>query len=300
MREALIFNFCLALCIGILFAGCDQTFQPLKQNDAYHFSIYGYLNASADTQWIRVGTIRQNINEAPDPKAIQVTLEDLNSGKAVTMNDSLFEAKEFLNYWTTMEIKNERTYRITAEGTNGEASRVSVTTPKKLSSIYITINDGGYGSSAGANIYIDDAIEHIADVQSVWYVLLKSGTENHRRIFRFPIRNTLERTSAFFGGYYAFANWDRELAHIEQSIAGTEIVGTSKQFFIAAGGPEWIEGLSSVDDLEYFLDGEASNVENGLGYAVGIDGQWFKQKYCLTDDKSGYAPCTPDEGPFWY
>ncbi len=297
MREALVFNFCLALCIGILFAGCDQTFQPLKQNDVYHFSIFGYLNASADTQWVRVGTVRQNIDTPPDPTGIQVTLEDLQSGETVVMNDSLFASKGFLNYWTTMDIEHEQTYRITAEGTNGKASRVTVSTPEKLPSIYMTLNDS---PPLGANIYIDDSIEHIADLQSVWYVMLKSPTENFRRVFRFPLRDSIEYTFSYFGSYYAFANWEVEREQIEKRIAGSEIVGIYRQVFIAAGGPEWIEGLSSIDDLEYFLDGEASNVENGLGYAVGIDGQWFQQTNCLTPDESGFVPCTPEDGPFWY
>ncbi len=160
-------NFCLFLCIVILSAGCDSSFQPLKENNLYNFNISGYLDASADTQWVRVGTVRPAINEPPDPTGIRVTLEDLQRGKTVVMNDSLFAAKGFLNYWTEMNIENEQTYRITAEGSDGKTSRVTVTTPKELPSIYITTNSGSYGSPAGANIYIDDNIEYIADIHVV-------------------------------------------------------------------------------------------------------------------------------------
>ncbi len=134
----------------------------------------------------------------------------------------------------------------------------------------------------------------------MWYVIVDPGIENRRRIYRFPIRNTLENTFSFFGAYYAFANWEEERKQIEQSSGSAEISVVSRQFFVAAGGPEWNENFSSIDDLEYFLDGEASNVENGLGYVVGIDAQWFRQVTCQTPDKSGFAPCTPDDGPYWY
>jgi hypothetical protein len=295
-RKAFISSFCLSLCISILLTGCDQTFEPLRENDQYYFSIFSYLDASADTQWVRVGTVRQDIDGHPDPKGIRVTLEDLQSGKTVVMNDSLFASKGFLNYWTTMDIENEQTYRITAEHTDGKASRVTVTTPKELLPPFIV----NVRNPDGANIYIDDAVEHIADLQSVWYVTLNPENENRRRIYRFPIRNTLKPTFSFFGAYFAFANWEKELDQIEQSIGGAEMLVASRQFFVGAGGPEWDDSLSKVDDLEYFLDGTASNVENGLGYVVGISSGWFPQATCLTPDRSGFAPCTPDDGPYWY
>lgn len=288
--------FCFLLCSLVLWAGCEQDFQPFQENDQYYFSIYGYLDASADTQWIRVGTVRQDINEPPNQEGIQVQLEDLQNGETVVMNDSLFTSTNVLNYWTTMEIKSEQTYRITAERADGKTSRVTVTTPEALPPIFITINDQ---TPVGANIYVDDSVEHIADVQSVWFVVLNPGTENRRRTYRFPIRSTLKHTFSFFGAYFAFANWEKELEQIEQSIGGSEMSIVSRQFFVAAGGPEWDDNLSSIDDLEYFLDGTASNVENGLGFVVGVNANWFQQVPCLTPDRSGFLPCTPEDGSYW-
>lgn len=174
--------FLLTYCLLVL-PSCNDSFQPFQENDVYYFSIFGYLDAAADTQWVRVGTVRQHINEPPDPKGIRVTLEVLESGETVVMNDSLFASKGFLNYWTTMNIENEQTYRITAEHSDGKTSRVTVTTPKEIPSTYITNSQ----NPDGANIYIDikDEFEHIADVQSVWYVILNPETENRRRIYRF-------------------------------------------------------------------------------------------------------------------
>lgn len=281
-------------CIPFL-TDCNQTFEPIQENDRYHFSIYGTLDAAADTQWIRVGTVRQNIDEAPDPTGIKVTLEHIQSGQTFLMNDSLFTSKNVLNYWTTTDIENEQTYRITVEQADGKASSVTVTTPKQLPSPYIIFTQ----DPNGVNIYVDDIVEHLADLQSVWYITLNPETEPRKRIYRFPIRNTLRNTYSFYGAYSAFSNWEEQLGQIEQSIGQADYSIERALVFIAAGGPEWDESFTSIDDLEYFLDGTASNVENGLGYVVGIDGRWFRQTTCLTADSSAYAPCTPQDGPFW-
>ncbi|WP_340107029.1 hypothetical protein [Rhodohalobacter sp. 8-1] len=277
-----------------LIVSCDQTFEPLQKNDKYHFSIYGYLDAAADTQWVRVGTIRQSVDEPPDPNGIQVTLEDLQSSETVVMNDSVFTSKNVLNYWTTMDIEYEQTYRITAKGADGKASRVTVTTPNGLPPLYIITQP----TPPKAALYFPDVVKHIADIQSVWYTILKSGTEIRRRIYRFPIRNTLRNTYSSLGTFVAVADWDEQREQIESSIGGADISVVTRQFFVAVGGPEWDDSLSSIDDLEYFLDGTASNVENGLGYVVGISSGWYPQVTCLTPDRSNYAPCEPRE-PFW-
>jgi len=292
------FKYCLLLtaCCMLVLSSCNESFQPLQENNQFNFNISGFLDASADTQWVRVGTIRQTINESPDPTGIRVTLEHIQGDQTVVMNDSVFTSRNVLNYWTTMPIENEQTYRITAEGADGKTTQVTVTTPKKVPPPFI-VNSG---PPAGAYIIIDDAIEKVADVQSVWYVILNPGTENRRRIYRFPIRNTLRHTTAFFGGYSAFANWEEEQKQIEQSIGNAEIEIASLQFFVAAGGPEWDDDISSIDDITYFLDETASNVENGLGYVVGIDGKWYRQAECLAPDRSRREPCPPDDGPFWY
>lgn len=82
----------------MLFVGCNQTFEPLQENDKYYFSIYGYLDAATDTQWVRVGPAREGINQQPDPTGIKVTLEHIQSGETVIMKDSLFASQGFLNY----------------------------------------------------------------------------------------------------------------------------------------------------------------------------------------------------------
>lgn len=289
----------LTVCYVLTLSGCDESFQPLQENDTFFFSIHGFLDVSADTQWVRIGTIRQTIDEPPpDPEGIQVTLKDLESGETVIMNDSLFTTRNVLNYWTTMEIKHEQTYEITAQHADGNTSRVTMTTPAELPSIYI-IPQCGVGVGPGTRVFIDDAVKHIADLQSVWYVILNPGTENRRKIYRFPLRNDLIHTPSFGSSYTARVYWENEFAQIEHGIgAGTVISVVARQLFVAGGGPEWDNNISSIVDLEYFLAGNASNVENGLGYVVGVSSNWCRQYSCFDFDGSISGLCEPEE-PFW-
>ncbi len=295
------FNYWLLLTAITLLtlSGCDETFQPFQENDSYIFSIQGYLDAVADTQWVRVGTVRQLIDEPTDPEGITVTLKDLESGESVVMNDTLVTSLNTLSYWTTMDVKHEQTYEITAERADGYKSRVTLTTPPELPPVYI-IFQGGIGVTPGVSIFIHDSIEHIADLQSVWYVILNPGTENRKRIFTFPLRNRLEPSRSFGGTYTTVNDWEREMAQIQQEVgAGTEVLVVKKQIFAASGGPEWKDDIASIDDLEYFLLDNASNVENGLGYVVGVSAKWFNQDTCYGPDGSNSGPCVQEE-PYWY
>lgn len=281
----------LFFSLFLLFFSCDQTFEPLQENDEYYFSMYGYLDASADTQWVRVGIPRESINELPDPFMIKVTLENVETGQSVIMHDSLFASETLLNYWTTMPIENEETYRIKAEREDGKSSQVSVTIPQEfLTPLVIREDLGGY------SIYIDDSVEHIADIQTKWYVILNPDSEKLERTYTFSYRNSVEHTTAFGGSYFALAKGESRYIWESTGRADRDVV--HRQFFVAVAGPEWDESISDLNDLEYFLDGAASNVENGLGYVVGITSKWVPYETCLTPDESTYAPC-PEEDPFW-
>lgn len=140
---------------------------------------------------------------------------------------------------------------------DGKSSWVTVTTPQEMPAPYMTSN----GRPPGYNVYINDSVEYIAFVQSVWYVTLNPETDPEKRIYRFAVRHTLKFTGAFGEAYFAFANNSAEENSIEQRIGSSEYFIEKKQFFIAAAGPEWNEEISDIADTEYFLNEAASNVE---------------------------------------
>lgn len=169
-----------------------------------------------------------------------------------------------------------------------------VTIPEELPTPLVWIND----NPPGYMIYIDDSVEHIADLQTKWYVLLSPQTERLKRVYTFNYRNKLKYTGAFGSAYFTLVRDSEERGYITENTAGAEFVVLHRQFFVAAGGPDWDDDIPSIDDLEYFLDGTASNVENGLGYVVGTDSKWVPYFTCQTPDSSYVIPCEPEE-PFW-
>ncbi len=279
----------------LLLHGCNQSFEPLAENDQYYFSIYGYLDVSADTQWVRIGIPRETLDDQPDLSGITVTVENMETGEIVELKDSLFTPENFLNYWTTSEIENEQTYRIKVEGENGKSSHADITTPPELPTPLVLENTyPPYGFS----VYIDDIVEHIADVQSRWYVILNPETDPIKKTYTFSYRPDVEHVEVYNGAFTAFAPLDEEEDRIESSVGINDFEVVHRQFFVAAAGPGWNDDISSINDLEYFINSTASNVENGLGYVVGIDSKWVPYRSCTNEQQTLAVPC-PEEEPFW-
>ncbi len=132
----------LFLPLVLLVTSCELTFEPLRQNNQYYFSMNGYLDAEVDTQWVRIMPVRDTLFFEPKPIDATVTLEEVGSGQSVTMNDSLFsyvQGTYAYNFWTTMEIQPEHTYRITATDSDGKASYVEITIPEDFPGPYVNI-----------------------------------------------------------------------------------------------------------------------------------------------------------------
>lgn len=137
MREKnILLNHFLFLSAFLLIAGCNQSFQPIKDDPNATFSIYGYLDATADTQWVRVIPARQEVNMFDEKPEMYVTLTDVKTGNSTVMNDSLilsWDGRHMLVVWTTMDIEPEHSYTLRAERPDGEESHVTVTTPPRFS-----------------------------------------------------------------------------------------------------------------------------------------------------------------------
>lgn len=291
--------FVFLVCIFITL-GCDQSFQPLKENEEYIFSIYGYLDASADTQWVRVSPAREEFEMPPELPDMQVTIEHLVSGQTVVMNDSLFSPGNetyYVNAWTTMDIQNGQSYRLKAERGDGATSQVTVSVPGSFPTPRVRRETHFIGEPDTYTIFIENA-EKLAAVQTRWYVKLVAPGYEKKEVFTFSYRNDAEKLG---DGRYRIPvqpDEDRQQMNSEVFLPDSgEIQVLHRQIFVAAGGPEWNKDISSLDDLIYALPGGFSNVENGLGYIVGIDSKLIPLESCR-DDKELLIPCDEEES-FW-
>jgi hypothetical protein len=76
-------------------AACDNTLEPIDPG-GLPFSVFGYLDASADTQWIRVTPLRTVLRGSADPTGVTVTLEELTSGRIIALWDSAMRYPDVL------------------------------------------------------------------------------------------------------------------------------------------------------------------------------------------------------------
>lgn len=293
-----VFWFFTGLCFLI---GCNDSFQPLQENDRYFFSIYGYLDASADTQWVRVGPLREQIDMLPEKPKMQVALTHLQSDHTVVMNDSLLQISgdNLINVWTTNEIKAGHTYRLQAKRPDGKTSQVTVTLPDELPTPRFLEGSRMVGQSPIHTVFIDGA-NPLADVQSRWFVRLKAPGFEQKKMFYFSYKTEAEKNDQ--GEYTVFIDPDWEWEQLtSQTIMPPPPVGEiqvlHRQVFVAIAGPEWKDDIASLDDLVYALPETLTNVEDGLGYMVGVVSKSIPFESCFNNQQQLIA--CPEEKPFW-
>jgi hypothetical protein len=271
-------------------SGCDSPFVPLQENKHNYFSIYGYLDASADTQWVRIMPVRDSLFYQPRPIDATATLTDLSSNNTVMMNDSLFSyfpdsSFYAYNFWTTMDLLPGKTYRLTAKDSNGKTSSAEVTLPPDFPTPRVRM-----GTEIGDpdRVYIDGAVQ-LADVQTVYH-----GRESRTgdvKLLGLPHRQDTLRNPA--NNNYVISIDPREdrnrLIYLSPVI--------KSQTYVAAGGPAW-PGFGTIDQNVLAPPDGVPNIENGAGYLAGIVGKTIPYESCFEENGITLKPC-PLEPPPW-
>lgn len=296
----LLWAFILTFVFATL-QGCTENFQALEENDQYYFSMYGYLDASADTQWVRITPARERVDALEEVPDMNVIIENMDTGNTITMKDSLFQNRgaTYINFWTTDPIEHTNSYRVVAEKPDGSKSEAIAYIPDELPTPKVII-ETSFGFPTTYSVEVDGSV-HVADVQSKWYVHLKAPNLSTRRVFTFSHRNNADTTEANGGSYSFHLKPDEELSEIENQVLlpeGGEIEVVHRQIYVASTSVDWISNVSSLDDLTYALPETFSNVENGVGFITGIDSKYVPYESCENESKTQIIPCT-EEAKFW-
>lgn len=281
----LFLTFSLFFAFFMSLSGCDQAFEPLQENDRYHFSIYGYLDATADTNWVRVMPVRDAIYAGPEPADAVVTLEHLETGSVSVMNDSLFQFGSDLfarNFWTTKTLIPGDSYRLTAKNSSGQSSRVTVTLPEDYSTPVLQQTEGEI-----ALLYIDP-VDHLVDLRVIYEVHFRQNYQLQRLYF--PV-SQLENKTLTENGYFVTVNRRNDYNYINQRLIGSGII-QPLQIFTASAGPDWVD-FSVIDDQIIELPEGISNIENGVGYLTGIVSKTVPFRTCY--DENGQRTACPLE-----
>lgn len=112
--------------------GCEETVDPFIDSDRY-FTVYGYLDTGADTQFVRVVPLRRSIeSDGAVPIDAQVTTTELETGFTLTWRDSVvaFPGGRFGHvYYAVFHPVPGRTYRLDVARSDGVVSTAETRVP---------------------------------------------------------------------------------------------------------------------------------------------------------------------------
>lgn len=121
-----------AVVLVISFGACDEEVTDLSLNDS-PFSIYGFVNPGADTQFVRVFAVtdRPSAHE-PGPLNAEVRYVDLATGASYPARDSTAafgEERSGHVFWMAFRAAYDRGYRVEVRGDGGITAHATVHTP---------------------------------------------------------------------------------------------------------------------------------------------------------------------------
>ena len=246
------------LSLLFVLAGCEVPLDPIQDSDLV-FSLSGYLDASADTQWVRVEPVAETADVSPDALEADVVLTDLGSGLEVALEQRV---RTFVNgpahlFWTTMDVRLGGEYRLAARRrADGAETSTTVSIPAD-GSFEIEVRDGQFACPTEVVVRGADAL---ADVQARYLVARQGG-----RSFRFA---TIGDTRAvedlgFVSPIYAGEHADR--MEIDPVTFGGLV---SAEVVVAVTTDDWPDLFRRT--LEDALTLEGFGVENGLGFVGGV------------------------------
>ncbi|MFH5834067.1 hypothetical protein [Halalkalibaculum sp. DA384] len=272
----------LFLCsLWVVGSSCEQPFEPVRENERHFFSINGYLDVSADTQWVRVMPVRETIGLSPGLPVPVVALEHLQSGQLGTMRDSLFRYagnRYAYIFWSTMQILPGERYRISVTDSAGRNSYAEVTLPQDFPVPQFSEPE------FGADILTIRQVERLADVQVVYRILYDETGKTVEVSFPFLQQSVFIPPST----YRVSINPDFGRSMIREMYCGITV--TERNVFVASGGPEWVD-FFSLDRHTIALPEGVSNIENGVGYFGGILSKTFPYVNSEGDRGLFQVPC---------
>jgi hypothetical protein len=265
---------------ALVLAGCDDTFTPIVPGEQ-RLSVYGYLDASADTQWIRVGLMRPLLPTSPDSLAATVTLERVGGGRTVRLRQVVSRFSTVNsgdayahNFWTTERMEPGASYRVRVEPFVGQVAETVVPVPPDYDlEVWLA-----QGRTPGRDQLRFIGARFVAFVTATTWYSDRCGSTVEPHSFGAAAGDTLSPV---------------RLIQVNKTILGrNQACGTPlpdrRQLWAAAAGGVWPAG---VDYSPGALGGAApSNGVNGVGFVGGVLTRIVPYENCtLAGVTSGYC-----------
>ena len=250
-----------AIAVAFSLAACDETFTPLDSR-GLQFSVFGYLDAAADTQWIRVSPIRPVLTTTPGPLAAKVTLENLRTGRKVELRDSMFlyghnpdvgsEGVFLHNFWTAERLEPGAAYRFSASA-GGEAPAKAVVEIPPDFQLEVWLGDN-QSDPVGEYLHVS-GLRHVAFITATSHFYDACGSAVQRTFFVFDVEDP-----------------DDRLVRINRA-AGRPGCGTARvekrELTVVGSGAPWPSGREFITS-GLGVPEVASNISDAVGFLGGV------------------------------
>lgn len=266
--------------------GCENSFEPIKENNLYNYSMYGILDLSADTQWVRVMPLRNSIFRDSVGNDATVSLTRESTGQTEQLQDTLLRLAQnsyVWNFWTTTPLHPQEDYTVTAESPEGEVTSATASIPADFPTPEIYYRE----NTENCHIIISAEVERPVVVEITYEFQIEHNDELSS-ITRFPISHIRNLVESFGGNMELVINSDIAAIAQEYNVLTNQIVNLSAELLIVSADSNWTE--LDMDGAD--LPGENSNVENGLGIVTGI----VSKSFPLRPNREGqehYDICPP-------
>jgi hypothetical protein len=286
----------LGVCAFVL-AGCEEDVTAVL-NTAYPFEVYGLLNPTADTQYVRVFPIEGRLNPSPGaPVDAVVTSTDLSTGQATAWSDSLVAYADGTHgylFWAAFRPRGGQPYRLDVTRSDGARSSalVTVVRPPELSAPVVgtgvtqTVRLGGNGA-------------HLR-VLEVAYWIKYNWTVHADTMVSLPYRELVQvegdahRVDLLFDDDYLTLR--RDLEHRGKYVRAYGVYPLEIWLRAMVTDAAW-DPPGGIFDPEVLIEpGLLSNVENGFGF-VG-SGYVYERRLRLSEDELKAAGFEPYPPPF--
>jgi hypothetical protein len=270
-------------------AACDESFDPIAPSELA-FSVFGYLDASAETQWIRVMPIRPLKVTLQDALGATVTLEHLGTGRIIELRDSLFRFSSYLdpvlgfegmyvhNFWTPEEIEPGAAYRFSARREGKEPAEAVVEIPRDYE-VEVAIRQS-------PDTYDPDSlrITGLKHLPFLW--MLKTYHENCPP---FPprgvVRERIEARSVDDGTWVTAITKSGLARH---AVACSPPVVEKWELWMIGSEAAWPAGGYSPSALGE--SGRTSNVSNAVGFLGGVLTKLIPYEDCTFESEGAPVP----------
>lgn len=257
VRMILILLFVLFMQIALV--GCDNDIAPFTDAGEFSYSITGYLDTAADTQYVRISALRQTVDSPVGPLNATVSTRAMNAQETIFWEDSVYvseSGKDVQLFFAPFRPNPGETYELSVIGPAGQFSRASTTVPINPG---IELSEPVEDQATGLltqNVAQDDVGRTPRFLRLAYQTKKGANGQIGFYTINYP------RLGIVTGGRWeAIVNLERDASEVRRQLSAT--VEDTVFLYSITLHLERLDARWSIQGFEPFPD---SNVENGDGF----------------------------------